>query len=85
MTPTDRDHLADNIAWHLSQGVERSIQERAVRDYWTKVDADLGARIARDVGLSVPPIIAQGKGAEHDAPHRARLRRPDTTWYWTFT
>jgi catalase len=54
MTPTDRDHLADNIAWHLSHGVERSIQERAVHDYWAKVDPDLGARIARDVGLAVP-------------------------------
>jgi catalase len=54
MTPTDRDHLAGNIAWHLSQGVERFIQERAVNDYWAKVDPDLGARIARDVGLAVP-------------------------------
>jgi catalase len=53
MTPTDRDHLVDNVAWHLSQGVERIIQERAVRDYWTKVDPDLGARIAREVGLAV--------------------------------
>jgi catalase len=26
MTPTDRDHLAGNIVWHLSQGVERFIQ-----------------------------------------------------------
>jgi catalase len=72
MTPTDRDHLAANIASHLSQGVERFIQERAVNEYWAKVDLDLGARIARELGLSVPPIIAQGKGAEHDDLHRAR-------------
>jgi catalase len=51
MTPTDRDHLADNIVWHLSQGVDRQIQERAVKDYWTKVDSDLGHRIAHDLGL----------------------------------
>ena len=72
MTPTDRDHLASNIVWHLSQGVERFIQERAVNDYWANVDLDLGARIARELGMSVPPIIAQGKGAEHDDLHRAR-------------
>ncbi len=51
MSDTDRDHLAGNIVWHLSQGVERFIQERAVRDYWAKVDPDLGARIAHDLGL----------------------------------
>jgi catalase len=54
MTPTDRDHLAGNIVWHLSQGVERFIQERAVNDYWAKVDNDLGARIASDLGLPTP-------------------------------
>jgi catalase len=51
MSPTDRDHLADNIVWHLSQGVDRQIQERAVKDYWSKVDANLGTRIAHDLGL----------------------------------
>ncbi|MFG2039615.1 catalase [Dactylosporangium sp. NPDC048998] len=52
MTPTDREHLAGNIAWHLRQGVERSIQERAVRDYWARVDPDLAARVAHEVGLA---------------------------------
>jgi catalase len=51
MSQTDRDHLVGNIVWHLSQGVERRIQERAVRDYWSKVDSDLGTRIAHDLGL----------------------------------
>jgi catalase len=51
MTPTDRDHLVDNIVGHLSQGVERFIQERAVNDYWTQVDPDLGARVAQGLGL----------------------------------
>nr|WP_066374712.1 catalase [Herbidospora mongoliensis] len=54
MSPTDRDHLVGNIVWHLSQGVERFIQERAVNDYWSKVDPDLGRRIARDLGLATP-------------------------------
>ena len=52
--------------------VERFIQERAVNEYWANVDLDLGARIARELGMSVPPIIAQGAGAEHDDLHRAR-------------
>ena len=31
MSPTDRDHLVGNIVGQLSQGVERFIQERAVK------------------------------------------------------
>ena len=51
MTPADRDHLVTNIVAHLGDGVERFIQERAVNDYWAKVDADLGARVARGLGI----------------------------------
>jgi catalase len=47
MSPTDRDHLVGNIVTHLSAGVERSIQDRAVNDYWAKVDPDLGARVGQ--------------------------------------
>jgi catalase len=53
MSPTDRDHLVGNIVWHLSQGVERFIQERAVNSYWYPVDPDLGARVAKGLGLEV--------------------------------
>ncbi len=56
MTPTDREHLASNIVGALSQGVPRAIQERAIRNYWTKVDADLGARIARGLGIEAPQL-----------------------------
>ena len=55
MSPTDREHLAGNIVWHLSQGVERFIQERAVKSYWTPVDRDLGAQVAKGLGLTVTP------------------------------
>ncbi len=51
MTPTDQDHLVSNIVGALSNGVERFIQERAIRDYWAKVDPELGARIARGLSL----------------------------------
>jgi catalase len=54
MTPTDREHLAANVVAHLHQGVERFVQERAVNDYWAKVDPDLGARVAEGLGLATP-------------------------------
>jgi len=31
--------------------VERFIQERAVKSYWSLVDPDLGARVAKGLGL----------------------------------
>jgi len=51
MSPTDRDHLVSNIVGALSGGVERFIQERAISAYWSKVDPELGARVARGLGL----------------------------------
>ena len=54
LSPGDRDKLVGNIVAHLSQGVERSVQERAINSYWTKVDADLGARVASGLGLAAP-------------------------------
>ena len=44
MSPVDRDHLVGNIVWQLSQGVERFIQERAVKSYLSPIDPDLGVR-----------------------------------------
>jgi catalase len=54
MTPTDRDHLVTNIVAHLGDRVERFIQERAVTDYWAKVDPELGARVAQGLGIKTP-------------------------------
>jgi catalase len=54
LSQTDRDHLVDNLVWHLSQGVEHFIQERAVREYLMKVDLELGARVARGLGVGAP-------------------------------
>ena len=55
LSQTDRDHLVSNIVGHMSQseGVERFIQERAVK-LWHQVDSDLGTRIAQGLGLAVP-------------------------------
>jgi catalase len=59
MTPTDREHLVSNVVDHLSQGVPRTIQERAIRDYWAKVDPELGVRVASGLGLEVGPSAPQ--------------------------
>jgi catalase len=44
LSATDRDHLVTNIVGHLKEAVKSDMQQRAVQ-YWTKVDATLGARI----------------------------------------
>jgi catalase len=45
MDDVDREHLVDNIVDHLSQDVSPPVLKRAI-EYWTLVDADLGARVA---------------------------------------
>jgi catalase len=62
LTPPERDRLVGNIAWNLTQGVERFIQERAINDYWANVDPELGARVAREIGVATP-VLAGGQSA----------------------
>jgi catalase len=45
MRQADRDHLVTNIVAHASDGASADVQTRVV-DYWTNVDAELGARVA---------------------------------------
>jgi catalase len=52
LSPTERDHLVSNIVTHLGDEVESGIQARAV-EYWRRVDADLGARVSKDLGKEV--------------------------------
>ncbi len=58
LSATERDHLVSNIVTHMSAGVERFIQERTVKDYWSKVDPDLGARVAQGLGLDVSGLVS---------------------------
>jgi catalase len=51
MDDTDRQHLASNIVAHASADVAPDIQERVVQ-YWTNVDAGLGAAVAAGLGVS---------------------------------
>ena len=52
MTETERDRLVNNLVAHLGDGVERTIQERAIA-LWQQVDADLGRRIGEGLGLII--------------------------------
>lgn len=53
---TGRDHLVSNIVGHMSQGVERFIQERAV-NLWRKVDSEFGERIAQGLGIAASTAV----------------------------
>jgi catalase len=57
MDDTDREHLAHNIVAHAGDGVSPEVRERVVQ-YWTNVDAGLGAHVA--AGLAV----TDGAGAD---------------------
>ncbi len=50
LSQTDREHLIGNIVSHMSQQVERPVQERALK-LWYQVDNELGEGIARGLGL----------------------------------
>jgi catalase len=54
LSETDKAHLVSNVAGHMSQGVERHIQERALK-LWYQVDQELGERIAQALGLVLSP------------------------------
>ena len=49
MSDTDREHLVTNIVGHASDEVDDDMQLRVVA-YWTKVDPELGARVAAGLG-----------------------------------
>jgi len=53
MEVTDREHLVTNIVAHAGDGVSKPVQQRVV-DYWSKVDAELGARVAAGLGHELP-------------------------------
>jgi catalase len=49
MTQADRNNLVTNIVAHASAGVSDAIQLRVI-EYWSNVDAELGARVAAGLG-----------------------------------
>jgi catalase len=48
MNDEQRDRLVSNVVGHLKKGVTEPVLERALA-YWSKIDADVGARIAKGV------------------------------------
>ncbi len=50
MDDVDREHLVDNIVGHASEDVATETQLRVVA-YWSSVDDDLGARVAKGLGI----------------------------------
>ena len=48
LSDTDVEHLASNVIGHATNAVTPEIQERVVQ-YWTSVDADLGAKVAAGI------------------------------------
>ena len=63
MDDTDREHLATNIVGHASNDVSDDVQRRVIQ-YWTNVDADLGARVA--AGLRKTDVSGNGSGTSAD-------------------
>ncbi len=49
MSDTDREHLVTNIVGHASDDVNKDMQHRVIA-YWTSVDSDLGAKVAKGLG-----------------------------------
>lgn len=55
LSDIDREHLVNNIVGHMSEQVERSVQERALK-LWYQVDKDLGTRVAKGLGITIPAM-----------------------------
>jgi catalase len=78
MTQSDRDHLMGNLVSHLGQGVERFIQERSVTSYLSMVDPEMGAQVARGLGLEIATPLAGGTAAPVSAGRPPRWEPPRT-------
>jgi catalase len=63
MSDTDREHLAANIVGHASDDVSVAIQLRVIA-YWTKVDPELGARVAAGLGHEGTDGQARARAAD---------------------
>jgi catalase len=55
MSDTDREHIANNIIGHATNGVSIDVQRRVI-EYWTNVDPNLGNTVAE--GLGSPAVSA---------------------------
>ncbi len=63
LSATERDHLVSNIVGHLGNGVDRFVQERALKN-WYLVDSELASRIATGIGLA-PVLSTPGQDGQN--------------------
>ena len=63
LSATDKDHLVSTLIGHMSQGVDRFVQERALKN-WYQVDSELGTRLASGLGLT-PVLSAIGQESQN--------------------
>lgn len=59
LSAIDKDHLVSTLVGHMSQGVDRFVQERALKN-WYQADNELGTRLANGLGLA-PVLTATGR------------------------
>jgi catalase len=59
LSPSEREHLAANIAGHMRQVTSQPIKERALA-LWQKVDGTLAASIATSLGMEMEARAAAG-------------------------
>jgi catalase len=62
LSDTDREHLASNIVAHATNAVTPEVQKRVI-DYWTSVDQDLGARVAKGIDATGDGAAGSSNGS----------------------
>jgi catalase len=60
MSQTDREHLVSNILGHVGDPDVQADMKPRIVEYWTNVDADIGAAVAQGLGLPSPAPAAAG-------------------------
>lgn len=70
MNATARDHLVANIVGHASAEVTDEVQLRVIA-YWSRVDRELGARVASGLGLTGSAGSEAAKAADDVVGSRA--------------
>jgi catalase len=73
MDPAARQRLADNIIGHASNNVTEEVLAR-VFQYWTNVDADLGAKVEAGVRANLA-----AEGGDRAKPQEGQSSAPGTS------
>jgi catalase len=63
MSQEDRDHLAANILGHAGDPDVTDEMKPRIVDYWTNVDAEIGAAVADGLGIGTPDAAPDAAAA----------------------